>query len=232
MPVTAPNVGRGLTAAPPAEIPIAPLASQEYTDSLLAALAAVALAAGGSVAAPLRLAALPLLAYMGLPAARRVYLTLRDEASLPALAETAVLGLVLVRGIALPALVLPSAVGFSLYYLGRRWWVIRTEKAAQRTNAFSLPPTVCVRRAEGDMIVPVALVVAQEYVLYTAGDLIPLAGTIVEGMAWVQPWPATSAPGATSQAPGAIAQATVRKPGATVTVGDLVLTGKLVVQCG
>lgn len=227
---------RGQRAAPTAQQPenaevLSPemealvAAKQIHTRNLIASSTALALAAVGLTAAPVKLAALPVLLYMGLPAARRAYNALADEAALPALLETVALSAVLVQGT-----VLPGALGFSLYYLGRTWWLTRTEKAARRAPELVLPKTVCVRRAQGEVLIPTEQVQPQESVVYTAGDLIVMPGIVMEGVAWTQSLITTGASTASNAATDAVSPPVVMKTGATVNVGALVLVGKLVVQ--
>lgn len=199
-------------------------AKQIHTRNLIASSAALALAAAGLTVAPVKLAALPVLIYMGLPAARRTYHALNDEAALPALVETAALSAVLLQGA-----IFPGALGFSLYHLGRAWWSAHTEQAAKRAHERLLPKSVRVRRAQGEVIIPTEQVQPQEYVVYTAGDLIAMPGTVVEGVAWTQCLAATGA-NVAANATEAVSPSVVVKSGVIVNVGTLVLVGRLVVQ--
>lgn len=193
------------------------LTKQTNKRNLVAATAALTLATASLAVAPLKLATLPLFIYMGLPAARQVYKSIREEDALPATLEVAAIGLVLAQGA-----VLPGAIGLSLYYWGRTWWSVRKEKAAQSASTSFLPTTVCVRRPIGDVLVPVAQVQPSEQVLYAAGDLIAVGGVVLDGVAWLQNSQDVSCNAAHSP--------TVVKPSAQVAVGDLVLAGSLVVE--
>lgn len=190
-----------------------------HQRNLAAASSALALSFVGLRVAPLRLVALPVLVYMGLPAARQLYHGLKEENAFIAVVETTALALLLAHGA-----ILPGALAFSLYYLGRIWLAKQHDNDIDKGGKLLIPKSICVRRAEGDMIIDVEHVLPNEHIVYGSGDLIALNGTIIEGTAWIQNLTGSNA--LTEN------RAKVVKTNETVAIGSLVLAGILIVECG
>lgn len=190
-----------------------------HQRNLVAASSALALSVVGLDATPLRLAALPILVYMGVPAARQLYRGLQEEGALLAAAETTALAFLLAHGA-----ILPGALAFSLYHLGRIWLARRHDKASGKGENLFIPQNIRVRRAEGDMTIDIEHVLPHEQIVYGSGDLIAFNGTVIEGVAWIQNL--TESCALTENV------AKVVKTNEAVATGSLILAGSLIVECG
>ena len=151
------------------------------------------------------------LVYIGIPAAQTAYEEWVDGRTINrAFVETAALTVCLAQGH-----LLVGSLAFSLYHAGsllHRQFIQRRQRLAQM-----------VRVQEGDQVVDrlVVKVKQGERVLFSAGELAPLAGRVVEGRALVNQQPFTP------QVKQMILQA-----GDALPAGSLILVGQLCVAAG
>jgi cation transport ATPase len=160
---------------------------------------------------PLSYASALSLVYMGIPSAQTAYEELVDGRTLNrAFIETAALTVCLAQGH-----LLVGSLAFSLYHAGcllHRQFTQRRQRLAQM-----------VRVQEGDQVVDrlVVKVKPGERVLFSAGELTPLAVRVVEGSALVNQQPFTP------QVKQLILQA-----GDALPAGTLILVGQLCITAG
>lgn len=165
-------------------------------------------AAARLVYPPLSYASALTLVYMGVPSAQAAYEELGEGRILNrSFIETAALTICLTQGH-----FLVGSLAFSLYHAGHllhRQLTQRQQRLAQ-----------IVRVQEGDQLVdrPVVKVKQGERLLFTAGELVPLPGCVVEGRALVNQHPFTP------QVKQMILQA-----GDSLPAGSLILVGQLCV---
>ena len=130
---------------------------------------------------PLRLVSIPAFLYLGIAPTHRVYVIWRQEGRFsPLAAESVLLAFCLVQGY-----FLVGAVGFSLYYLGQ----VMAEAKRQVPDARSTwqPPVWAWRQsAEGEVVTPVNCLQVGDTVVVHAGEMVPLAGIVSSGTAWVR----------------------------------------------
>lgn len=184
---------------------------REQHDFLTATLSFGFATAARLVYPPLSYASALSLVYMGIPAAQTAYDELVDGRTINrAFVETAALTVCLAQGH-----LLVGSLAFSIYHAGcllHRQFTQRRQRLAQT-----------VRVQEGDQVVDrlVVKVKQGERVIFAAGELVPLAGRVVEGRALVNQQPFTP------QVKQLILQA-----GDALPAGTLILVGQLCVAAG
>jgi hypothetical protein len=140
---------------------------------------------------PLRLVCIPAFLYLGIAPTHRVYVIWRQEGRFsPLAAESVLLAFCLVQGY-----FLVGAVGFSLYYLGQ----VMAEAKRQVPDARSTwqPPLWAWRQsADGEVVTLVNCLQVGDTVVVHAGEMVPLAGVVSSGTAWVRTPGSTTDPGA------------------------------------
>jgi cation transport ATPase len=170
---------------------------------------------GVLVAPPLRLAGLPLLVYMGIPAAQTTYEQLwMDGRPNRALVETVVLGVCLVGGY-----YWVGALGFWLYYGSRTLLAPTPQSTPNRSTTWQTPTTVHLWQAGTTSVVPTNTLQPGDQLLLQSGDMTPVAGVIVEGVAWVR-----------SQAMANNAGALRKSVGSQLLATELVVVGRVCVR--
>lgn len=130
---------------------------------------------------PLQLACIPAFLYLGVAPARSAYLIWRQEGRLTLLtAEGALLVLCLVQG----QFMVGSAC-FSLYYLGQ---VIAEAKHKEQSVLTTWQPPQWTWRQSPDGMVatPVCNLQVGDTIVIHAGEMIPVAGVVANGVAWVR----------------------------------------------
>ncbi len=164
---------------------------------------------------PLQVAGLPLLIYMGIPAARRAYEQLEAEGRPDrALAETVVLAVCLVSGA-----YWISSLGFFLYYGGRE---LLTEKHSHKDfqqPTWTAPITTHLWKEGTGATVATASLRAGDQVILQSGEMSPADGLIVEGVAWLRP-----------QAMTPISCGLRKSVGDRIRATDIVSVGQICVQ--
>lgn len=164
---------------------------------------------------PLQVAGLPLLVYMGLPPAQTAYTQLQlDGRPGSALAETMLLVVCLAGGY-----YWVGALGFCLYYGGRTLLAKKPQDGAAQGSLWDLPATTHRWQAGAACAVPVATLQPGDHLLLQSGEMTPVDGQIVEGVAWVQ-----------AQALSATACGLRKGVGSRVTATDIVVVGRICVQ--
>ena len=151
-------------------------------QSLLVAVTALGTAMTGVLYyPPLRLVCIPAFLYLGITPTQSVYVIWRHEGRVsPLAAESVLLAFCVVQGY-----FLVGAVGFSLYYLGQ----VMAEAKRQVPDARSTwqPPLWAWRQsAEGEVATPVSCLQIGDTVVVHAGEMVPLAGIVSSGTAWVR----------------------------------------------
>lgn len=140
---------------------------------------------------PLRLVSIPAFLYLGIAPTQRVYVIWQREGRVsPLAAESVLLAFCLVQGH-----FLMGAVGFSLYYLGQ----VMAEAKRQMPDVRSAwqPPLWAWRQsAEGEVVTPVSCLQIGDTIVVHAGEMVPLAGIVSSGTAWVRTPESTTHPGA------------------------------------
>lgn len=165
---------------------------------------------------PLQVAGLPLLVYMGIPAAQEAYEQLRrEERPGRALAETVVLAVCLAGGH-----YWAGALGFSLYYGSRARLTEKQQSHATLQHPAWLAPTTTHRWHDGAAcVVATASLQPGDLVILHSGEVAPVDGLITKGVAWLRP-----------QALSATACGVRKGVGDKVAARDLVLVGEIYVQ--
>ena len=170
---------------------------------------------GGLVAPPLRVAGLPLLVYMGIPAAQATYEQLwMDGRPNRALVETVVLSACLVGGY-----YWVGALGFWLYYGSRTLLASTPHSKQNRSTTWQTPTTVHLWQAGTASVVPTNTLQPGDQLLLQSGDMTPVAGVIVEGVAWVR-----------SQVMANNAGALRKSVGSQLLATEMVVVGRICVQ--
>lgn len=161
---------------------------------------------------PLQVAGLPLLVYMGIPAAQHAYDQLA-EGNLPgrALAETVVLTVCLAGGY-----YWLGALGFWLYYGSRTLLADQQPGEETQQPEWPTPTTTHLWKDGVAHVVPTATLQPGDQVLLHSGEMVPVDGLITEGVAWVQ-----------NQAVSSSACALRKSVGDKVMVTDLVMVGRI-----
>lgn len=165
---------------------------------------------------PLQLVCLPAFLYLGAAPAQRAYQSWRREQQLTeAIAESALLALCIVNGS-----VLVGSLGFSIYYLGKA--LADGADQPKRNDAGWQPPLWAWRQANStETVTLIGCIQAGDIIVVHAGEMIPVAGLVTTGTAWVRCQGATAAMG-----DGALAGVKV-SAGHAVVVGTIVLVGTL-----
>lgn len=216
--LTAPDQATNATAEPIAT-PVRLTLPQRLTakQNLFVAAATLGVAATSKLLyPPLQLACLPAFLYLGAAPAQSAYQSWRREEQLTeAIAESALLALCIVNGS-----FLVGSLGFSIYYLGKAM----ADRADQpkRNGAGWQPPLWAWRQANNtETVTLVGCIQAGDTIVVHAGEMIPVAGVVTTGTAWVRCQGASAAMG-----DGALAGVKV-DAGHAVTVGTIVLVGTL-----
>lgn len=163
---------------------------------------------------PLQVAGLPLLIYMGIPAAQQAYDQLAEEGRPGwALAETVVLTVCLASGA-----YWVGSLGFWLYYGGRHLLARQPQSGDVHQSIWELPTTAHLWKEGVTCAVPTATLQPGDQVILHSGELAPVDGLITEGVALLRP-PALSA-----------ARGLHKSVGDKVAAADLVLVGRICVQ--
>jgi len=164
---------------------------------------------------PLRYASVPVLVYMGIPAAQDAYDILYIESrSSRALAETAVLMISLASGY-----YWVSSLGFFLYYAGRTLYHNRphTDKMIPR-NMWQVPRMARLLKATEEIAVQTVTLQPGDLVIVGTSEVVPGDGVITEGMALLK----------SSAMPNALG--TLKQPGDNVGATDIILVGQICIQ--
>lgn len=156
----------------------APTAKQ----SLVVAVTALGTAMTGALYyPPLRLICIPAFLYLGIAPTQRVYLIWQHEGRVsPVAAECLILALCLAQGY-----FLVGAAGFSLYYLGQIMATAERQVADAR-SPWQPPPWAWRQSTEGEVVTPVKCLQIGDTIVIHAGEMVPLAGVVSSGMAWVR----------------------------------------------
>lgn len=170
---------------------------------------------GWLVFPPLQVAGLPLLVYMGIPAAQQAYDQLEDEGRPSrALAETVVLAVCLVGGY-----YWVGALGFWLYYGSRTLLAEKLQGEDARPLEWLAPTTTHQWKDGAACAVPTASLQPGDQVILHSGEMMPVDGLITEGVAWLR-----------SQALLPAACGLRKGVGDRVAATDLVLVGRIWVR--
>lgn len=165
---------------------------------------------------PLQLACLPAFLYLGAAPAQSAYQSWRREERLTeTIAESALLALCIVNGS-----FLVGSLGFSLYYLGK----VVADRADQPKYVAAgwQPPLWAWRQANNtETVTLVSCIQAGDTIVVHAGEMIPVAGVVTAGIAWVRCQGAAAATG-----DGTLTGVKV-DTGHAVAVGTIVLVGTL-----
>lgn len=178
-------------------------------------LALGATTVGWLISPPLQVVGLPLLVYMGIPAAQAAYEQLwLDGRPNRSLAETVILVVGLARGY-----YWISALGFCCYYGVRHWRLKPPQDAALETVAPVASIMAHCRQEDAVYAVPLATLQPGAQVILQSGEVAPVDGLIVEGVAWMR------------QQGALVPAAGLRKAvGDRVMAADLVLVGRICVR--
>ncbi len=171
---------------------------------------------------PLRYASVPLLLYMGIPAAQDTYDILLDRGRpSKAIAETIALAVCLASGF-----YWVGSLGFALYYLGQsvqqkdQWYNDNAKPhRCSLPRAVQLPSTTQLHRADGDITVAVSDLQIGDVIVLHSGEIAPTNGLIIEGMAWLK---SPFLMGTTAE--------TFKQAGDMVSATDIVLVGCIRIQ--
>ena len=164
---------------------------------------------------PLQVAGLPLLVYMGIPAAQEAYDQLgAEERPGRALAEIVVLAVCLAGGY-----YWVSSLGFWLYYGGRTWLAKQQPSEQAWRPEWLAPATTHLWKDGAACVVPTATLQPGDQVILHSGELVPVDGLITEGVAWLRPQ--ALRPAATGLRKGM---------GDKVAAADLVVVGRICVR--
>lgn len=149
------------------------------------ALAAVTLGLAATSALlfpPVQLACLPLLLYLGVTPAHTAYAALRTKERAPlALAETVVLALCLLR-----QAYLAGAVSYGCYVVGKAW--LQQQAAKPTVPAGDWQPPIWAWVQPELLACPklVAELHTGERIVVHTGEIVPVAGVVIDGVAWVK----------------------------------------------
>lgn len=161
-------------------------------QSLVVAATALGTAMTGALYyPPLRLVCIPAFLYLGIAPTQSVYAIWRHEGRVsPVAAESVLLAFCLAQGY-----FLVGAAGFSLYYLGQV--VAGAKQQAPDARSTWQPPLWAWRQsADGEVVTLVNCLQVGDTVVVHAGEMVPLAGVVSSGTAWVRTPGSTTDPGA------------------------------------
>jgi len=192
-------------------LPACPTAKQ----NLVVAAATLGLAATSKfIYPPLQLACLPAFFYLSTAPVQAAYQSWRQEHQLTeAITEGAILALCIANGS-----LLVGSIGFSIYYLGK---VATDSPYPLKFSRSGWQPPRWAWRQENqiELVTLVDCIQTGDTIVVHAGEMIPVAGIVTSGTAWVRPCGAIAATG-DSAALGVKVYA-----GHAVTVGMIVLVG-------
>jgi len=130
---------------------------------------------------PAKAACLPVLFYLGIAPAQTAYQALRQEKrATPALAETVVVAVCIVQGY-----YLVGAVGCWLYHLGGLLYDQQHKRELDDLN-WHPPTAVWLEQAGKEYAIPVSALRAGDCIVVHTGEMIPVAGVVIDGVAWVK----------------------------------------------
>lgn len=203
-----------VTDVAPAHDPASPYAFRT------AALAFGVSAIGGLISPPLQVAGMPLLVFMGLPAAQAAYTQVElDGRPTRSLVETVALVVCLSSGY-----YTFGALGFCLYHGGRYYLAAQQPHTVEQRR--SAPPSDWVAPSTSHLwregitcTMATATLQPGDHILLQSGEIAPIRGLITEGEAWLQP-----------QALSATACALHKRAGDLVNIQDLVVVGRICVR--
>lgn len=143
---------------------------------------AVGLAATGVLFyPPAKAACLPILCYLGIAPAQTAYRALRQEKrATPALAETVVVAVCVVQGY-----YLVGAVGCWLYHWGELLYDRQHKRELDELN-WQPPSWVWLEQAGKEFTISVSALRAGDCIVVHTGEMIPVAGVVIDGVAWVK----------------------------------------------
>ena len=154
------------------------------------------------------------LLYMSIPAAQQAYDALVVERrGSAALVETLAMAGILVRGADLV-----GSLGFSLYYLGRAA-LDDKESQLRWQQAWQPPQVVRVQRDGIECQITVDDLQPDDHVVLCSGEMAPVAGRVVEGMAWIDRRPTTSQE-----------ETHILEVDSTIEPANLVLVGRITIE--
>jgi cation transport ATPase len=188
---------------------------QAINRGLVAATLSSCVATAGTLwFPPLRLISAATLLYGCAPAIQDAYVAVVTERRITlAGLETLVLAGVLVQGA-----LLPGALGFTFYYLARKI-AHGVDEHKKRLVAWAPPPTARVCRAGIECDIAVAELQPGDRVIVCTGEMAPIGGIVVEGIAWVDRQPGTKQP-----------EPVLMQAAAVIIPGNLVLVGRIEIE--
>lgn len=165
----------------PAGLPQPPSARPTAQPQLVAAATALSAAVAALVYPPLRIVCGPALLYLGVATAQRGYRRRQQgEPVSAAVVEGVIIVICLAQGS-----FLVGALGFTCYYLGQV--AADTTRPCQQLPIGWQPPPWGWRQAPaGEVPTPVNCLQVGDQVTVHAGEMVPVSGVIVQGMAWVR----------------------------------------------
>lgn len=163
---------------------ITQLPRQGGTDELTMASVAVGLATTSAlVYPPTQVLCLPMLLYLGIEPAQTAYHTWRTERRVTlALAETTTLAFCIAR-----QAYLAGALSYWCYTLWQGWHATHQLEVTAPTAGWQSPPWAWVQQAGGACKTPVAELHSGDIIVVHTGEMVPAAGVIMDGVAWVRP---------------------------------------------
>lgn len=193
-------------------------ASSNHYELHTSALALGVSAVGSLLFPPLRIAGMPLLVFMGLPAAQAAYTQLQlDGRPSRALAETVALVVCLTSGY-----YTFTALGFCLYHGARYQLAQQQHTSTEETRpllSWVSPPTIHLLCEGATQSVATATLQPGDHVLLQSGEIAPIRGLIIEGAAWLYP-----------QALSTTTTALHKSAGDLIDIQDMVVVGRICVR--
>lgn len=124
---------------------------------------------------------LPLLLYLGMTPLRTVYAALREQEDAPlALAETVILAICLLR-----QAYLAGALSYGCYVIAKAWLQQATDPPMAAV-AWQPPTWAWVQPGAVEQPKAVADLQSGERVVVHTGEMVPVAGVVTDGVAWVK----------------------------------------------
>lgn len=192
----------------------APTTQQEQKSMMVAAASLILTTAGALLYPPLSLVALPPLLYLTTPAIRKSYAAFVYEERVSfALVNVTIPALCLLNGY-----YVALALNFFVTSGGRYLLAAKREQAQQQIHRMfcQLPPSIQIECHTIEVEIPLAAVKPGDLVIVNSGQLIPVDGTIMQGVALVREPFLTCA-----------TQPAQKNAGDTVFAATLVVVGKL-----